>query len=144
MKKFLPPLCVFLAVLLLGADDKPKADDAKAKLQGTWVIVNLEDAGEKVPENNYKDSTLTFEGDKVTSKIKDRTELATYKIDAGQKPPHLDVTPAKGERNGKTLKLIYQLDGDTLKFASTKDGAERPQGFDDKGLSIFTLKREKK
>jgi uncharacterized protein (TIGR03067 family) len=135
-------LGVLAVGLLVAADDKK--DDVKEKLKGTWAIVAMEVGGKKAPEELIKGQTITFDADKMTHKEKDRTEPATYKIDATQKPGHLDMTPTEGPDKGKTVKMIFQLDGDTLKIAGKMKPEERPAGFDDKDAMIITLKREKK
>jgi len=104
----------------------------------------MEVGGKKAPEELIKGQTITFDADKMTHKEKDRTEPATYKIDATQKPAHLDMSPLEGPEKGKTVKMIFQLDGDTLKLAGKMKPEERPAGFDDKDAMIITLKREKK
>jgi uncharacterized protein (TIGR03067 family) len=125
-------------------DDKSKADDPKDKLKGTWTIVSMERDGQKAPEDQVKGQTLTFEGDKMTIKRDNDTKMATYKIDASQKPAHLDVTPSDGPEKDKTLKMIYQIDGDTLKVGGDKnENGERPKTFETAGM-IVTMKREKK
>ena len=140
MKKSL--LGVLVIGLMTAADDK-KPDDVKDKLKGTWTIVAMEVGGMKAPEEFLKGQTITFEGDKMTHKEKDKIEPATYKIDASKKPAELDQTPTEGSGKGKTVQLIFQLDGDTLKIGG-KMKPGRPKGFDDKDILIMTLKREKK
>ena len=140
MKKSL--LGVLVIGLALAADDK-KPDDVKEKLQGTWTMVSIEYGGMKVPDNVVKGQSITFEGDKMTQRDKDKVEPATYKIDASKKPAELDQTPTEGSGKGKTVQLIFQLDGDTLKIGG-KMKPGRPKGFDDKDILIMTLKREKK
>ncbi len=141
MKKAL--LGVALIGLLVAADEKK--DDVKDKLKGTWDIVSMEIEGKKAPEEFVKGQTLTFEGDKLIHEEKGKKEPATFKIDAAQKPAHLDMSPTEGPEKGKTVKMIFEITGDTLKIAGGK-GPEspRPKGFDDKGIMIITLKRAKK
>ena len=62
--------------LLIAADEKPKADDAKEKLKGTWTVVSMERDGQKAPEDQIKGQSLTFEGDKVTFKRGDEANFA--------------------------------------------------------------------
>jgi uncharacterized protein (TIGR03067 family) len=140
MKKAL--LGVVVVGLVLAADDKK--DDVKDKLKGTWTIVSMEVGGKKAPEELIKGQTITFDADKMTHKEKDRTDPATYKIDAAQKPGHLDMTPTEGPDKGKTVKMIFEIDGETLRIAGKMKPEERPASFDDKDAMVITLKREKK
>jgi uncharacterized protein (TIGR03067 family) len=131
--------------LLIAADEK-KPDDkvVRDKLKGTWTIVSMELNGQKVPEEQLKGQSLTFEGEKVTIKRKNDAETGTYKIDASQKPGHLDITPSDGPQKDKAMKMIYQLDGDTLKIGGAKnENDDRPKKFEMAAM-ILTLKREKK
>jgi uncharacterized protein (TIGR03067 family) len=140
MKKCL--LGVFVVGLLIAADEKPKAEDARDKLKGTWTLVAMERDGQQAPEDEVKGTSLTFEGDKLTLKQRGDTKTGTYKIDASQKPPHLDVTPDDGDK--KTMKMIYHLDGDTLKiYGDKKEDGDRPKDYEAAKM-ILTLKREKK
>lgn len=138
-------LGVLVIGLLLAADEK-KADDVKGKLKGTWDVVSMEIAGKKAPESEFKGDTLTFEGDKVTHvNSKGKKEPAAFKIDTTQKPAHLDVTPTEGPDKGMTMKMILQLEGDTLKLGMGEGPkAERPKSLDDKNIMVITLKRAKK
>jgi uncharacterized protein (TIGR03067 family) len=140
MKKAL--LGMLVVGLLVAADDKK--DDVKDKLKGTWTVVAMEEGGKKAPEEQFKGMTLTFEGDKVTFKHGNDTKMGTFKVDAGEKPGHLDITPSDGPEKGKTMKMIFMLDGDTLTIGGAKkDEGPRPKSFDDAHGKI-TLKREKK
>ncbi len=102
--------------------------------------------GKDAPADAVKDLVLTFDGDKMTfSQRADTKKPATYKLDASQKPAHLDLMPSDGPEKDMVMKMIYQIDGDTLKLAGpAKPDGDRPKGFDDKGIMLMTLKREKK
>ena len=55
----------------------------------------------------------------------------------------LDLLPPEESGRGQ-VKMIYHLDGDTLKLAAYKDAKQRrPKGFDDKDAIVITLKRVK-
>jgi len=134
-------LLVMAAGLLLAAD-KPK-DDAKGdkdQFQGSWKVVSGEHDGVTLPEEKTKELTVTFQGDKVTIRVGDKTEPEqTFKLDPARKPREIDVTPhAKG---------IYELKGDDLKIRFARgEGKPRPAGFADKtaeGEAQLVLKREK-
>jgi uncharacterized protein (TIGR03067 family) len=137
-------LGVFVIGLLLAADEK-KPEDLKDKLKGVWNVVSMEADGKKAPDEEFKGDTLTFEGDKATHEHKGKKEPATFKLDATKKPAQLDIMPTDGPEKGMTIKMILQLDGDTLKIAAGNGPtAERPKSFDDKNIMIITVKRAKK
>ncbi|MCI0464488.1 MAG: TIGR03067 domain-containing protein [Gemmataceae bacterium] len=128
---------VVLAVEILSAQggDAVKAD--KEKLKGTWVLERAEFMGKSMrPEEPMK---LTFQGDKVINQEGDRKpKELTYSINPTKKPKEMDV---KHPRNGKgevVIRVIYEIEGDTLKVGSLppekeKDGKSesiRPTSFE--------------
>jgi uncharacterized protein (TIGR03067 family) len=137
MKKAL--LGVLLLGLLVAADEK-KPDDPKTNIKGTWKFESVTDNGTKLDADQIKDWSLTFEGEKLTFKQGNDTKGGKFKVDATQKPPHLDVTPDDGK--DKTMKAIYTIDGDTIKIAVNPEG-DRPKSFDDAAI-VIVAKREKK
>ena len=50
------------------ADDKAEVEKELKKFQGTWTIESSEAGGQKVPADQLKDTTVTFDGDKHTVK----------------------------------------------------------------------------
>lgn len=120
-------------------EDK-KPEDAKEKLQGTWNAVSSVMDGKNDPESEFKGESFTFEGDKCILKKRKGNWIGSYKVDASQKPAQLDITLD----NGEMVKLIYQLDGDTLNLGE-KNGGTRPKSFEAAtDTRQLTLKREKK
>ena len=135
MKKCL--LGLLVVGLLTAADDKKPADD-KAKLQGTWAVVAMEIEGRKVPHEQVK--SFTFDGDKFTAQRKDGSGTGTFKLDATQKPPHIDLV----SDDGKVMhRMLYRLDGDMLKLNGDKKREVRPKSYEAAAV-IITLEREKK
>lgn len=143
-------LVVALSAMLLAAGD---AEKDKASLQGTWQTTSSEVDGEKQPEDDYKQYTLVFSGDKlVVNKSGDLVMKGEVKLDPSQKPGHLDFKLEENPNNpddvGKTLPGIYEVKGDELKWCfSLPDGAGRPRDFKTEAGTFHiyaTLKREKK
>ncbi len=142
MRRMRAGLC--LVVVFAGASsrgaDATKQD--REKLQGTWKVSAMSLAGKAFPSTSKDIRTRIFTGDKMV--IKDplakgeRRQEATFKLDAGKEPRHIDFTDAK---SGKTLHGIYQLEGDTLKIAYPFPAGARPTSFDGRGVFTETLKR---
>jgi uncharacterized protein (TIGR03067 family) len=136
-------LILFGAALLLAADS-PKADDKKEDkdlIQGTWVLVSGERGGKPLPDEIVKGAKMTFAGDKITIKTKDREIKGTFKLDPSKKPKAMDV-----KLDGNDGQGIYSLEGDTLKIAHGADRDPRPTEFATKentNLVLLVLKREK-
>jgi uncharacterized protein (TIGR03067 family) len=135
------------AALALAQDDAAK-EEAK-KLQGTWKVVEFSLDGKKQPADKAK-MAFVFKDDTVTFSVDgQKAAEGTFKIKPSAKPKELDIVHAEGPQKGKVDMSVYVLDGDTLKIAGyTGDISltKRPTAFpkdDEKGMDVFTLKREK-
>jgi uncharacterized protein (TIGR03067 family) len=142
-------LCLFgvVALLLVAADDKDDAKKEIDRFQGTWKLESVEVGGEAVSQDNFKDVTLTIEGNKFTTKEGEMVTHGTYKVNVSKKPKTMDATFTDGPNKGKTLLGIYELDGDTYKACFDLSGKERPTKFESKKgtmLVVEVLKRQKK
>ena len=145
-------LVTLLAVGVLLAADAPKGDAKKDQeaLQGTWRPVSSEQDG-KDQTDEAKDHTLTFEKDTFTVKKGDEVRIkGTFKVDPSKKPKTIDMTVTEGgkdEDKGKEIHGIYELDGDTLKWCTSRPGnKERPKEFSTKEGGddmLVKLKKEK-
>ena len=129
------------SLFLGGQDDAVKKEIAKFK--GTWSAVSLESPdGMKAPDEVVKELKITFSDEQAIARIKDEEKKATYKLDPTQKPPTIDWT----DERGKTLKGIYQLEGDTLKICISEKG-NRPKEFKTDAATetgLVVLRRDKK
>jgi uncharacterized protein (TIGR03067 family) len=139
MKRMLAAVCV---LALVGAD---KAEEKKGdELQGSWKVVSIaRDGGAPQPPPEAA-SFIFMPAGKVISLEGGTKKEATYTIDPTKKPKHHDVIPS----DGKTLKMVYVLDGDTLTLCGNND-PEGPRPTEvsskkDSGQWILILKREKK
>src|SRR5262249_62115477 len=135
---------VLLGVTLVSAS-VAVGGDAKAELkkfEGTWAVESAREGGKDVPADKLKGITFTFRGDKmVFGKGDKEKDEATFKIDPGKKPPHIDLMT-----KGKTLPGIYAFEGGQLKLCFGVD-AERPSKFESPAGSktvLLVLKRAKK
>jgi uncharacterized protein (TIGR03067 family) len=130
---------LFTTVLLLGAAQDAKKD--LDQLQGSWQVTSAEREGK--PLDTAKNDRLIFKGDQLTVQGKTGDE-STFMLDPAQKPAAIDITPAKGP--ARTIRGIYQIEGDTLKLCFGDPSSERPKEFTAKagtGFVLVTLKREK-
>ena len=129
------------------ADDKTEKD----KFQGAWTLVNLEENGEGKEVNKDSDHyiKLKIEGDKFLITLKRNNETrdheATFKLDTSKKPKTIDLTLMGGDQDGKEMKGLYELDGDTLKICiADPEHPDRPTEFKSKEeVRVFTFKRVK-
>ena len=102
----------------------------KTKLEGKWMLVSAEVAGEKLPEAVVKSISLTLKGDEYTVKVGEAVDKGTVRLDAAAKPKTMDITGTDGPNKGKTLLAIYELDGDTLRVCYDLAGKKRPTAFE--------------
>jgi uncharacterized protein (TIGR03067 family) len=136
-----------LSMVVLGSDSPKEYDDKTEAvgIEGTWRQTGTERNGSN--RRVVGQQILAFRRGTYTIQLSDADKIQeTYRIDPTFKPPHLDQIVATGPAQGQTFKSIYQLDGDTLRiarFSGHKGRVERPQGFNDKGLSVMIFKRVK-
>ncbi len=150
-----------------GGESAARADKAKERLDGTWVVASASWCGRDFPlTQKEKDSWVwTFAGKNFKYKRTGKgaiAEAGTYRIDQGKSPKHLDLTYTKGEVLA-TRQCIYALAGDELRVAFTmsfspgtpeqeierakRTFAIRPKSFDpgpEDLTFILVLKRQKK
>lgn len=137
-------LVVLLAVALVGCpsngktktDDKTKtgASEEKPSIIGTWEAKTPD--GDVVGFTFKKDETveLSENGEKEEGTM-------VYKLDDGKDPMHLDIIVKEGDMEMPLMKGIAKWEGGKLKFfASKKDGAPRPEKFDEKETLLFEKK----
>jgi uncharacterized protein (TIGR03067 family) len=128
------------ALLLTSLARAQATDDDQQKLQGKWTVESFQYNGN--PVEMMKEATREFKDGKysLTPKTGDAIE-GTVKLDPTKKPKTIDL-----EVNGRTLKGIYELDGDTLKMCYILSDGERPSEFaskPDTGVILILHKRAK-
>jgi uncharacterized protein (TIGR03067 family) len=116
------------------------AETDQQKLQGKWNIESFEYNGN--PVEFMKEAVREFKDARYSliPKMGDMIE-GSIKLDADKKPKEIDL-----EVNGRTLKGIYDLDGDVLKLSYSLTGGERPTEFiskADSGTTLIIHKRAK-
>jgi uncharacterized protein (TIGR03067 family) len=131
-------LVTLLCTLLLTAsggtgarpDDKAEIETELKKFQGTWTFESVAAAGKEVPAAEFKDITVTFEGDKYAVKKGDEViEAATLRLDLSKSPRAFDVTVSEGPNQGAIMLGIYEISGATLKVCFDPEGKKRPTEF---------------
>ena len=131
-----------LAVAAFAADDDAVRKE-KQSLQGKWTIVSVDRDGKEV--NMWKDGLRLFEGDKYTLTTKGGESFkGTFALDPAKVPKAIDFMPGGGQYKGKTLRGIYEIDGDMLKICFAEPDKERPTEFSSKANSGWTLAVQKK
>jgi uncharacterized protein (TIGR03067 family) len=134
--------------------DKPKTEekltDAQKeelkKLSGTFTVEVFEEDGKKKAADDLKKMKVVQKGAEWTFHLGEE-------ITQGKDTPHPDKNPKEidsyyinGPQREKTVKGIYQIDGDTIKYCWADVGKDRPKEFAtkaDSGLTLLVLKRVK-
>ncbi|MBI3839766.1 MAG: TIGR03067 domain-containing protein [Planctomycetia bacterium] len=140
MKTFFHAGLALCAVLISVLAHARAADTDQEKLQGKWTVESFE--YNATPIEMMKNATREFKDGKytLTPKVGDAIE-GTIKIDQSKKPKTIDL-----DVNGRILKGIYELEGDTLRMCYLLTDGERPTEFatkPDTGLILISHKRAK-
>ena len=116
-------------------------DDNKV-IEGTWVILEAELGGQKLPDENIKAAKLILD----EGKYRFQNDQGEYKLYPGEKIKAMDIMGREGPNKGKTFLAIYELEGDTLKICYDLAGKIRPKEFKTEAGTrqfLVTYKRDK-
>ena len=112
------------------ADDKADIEKDLKKFQGAWTFESVEVGGKVDSAADFKDMTVTFEGDQfIVKKGNEVIQVGTEKIDPSKSPKTVDVTVTEGLSKGAVMLGIYEIDGDMLKVCFDPEGKKRPTEF---------------
>jgi uncharacterized protein (TIGR03067 family) len=106
----------------------PAQDDAKA-VQGTWIPVKAELAGQAIPEAVLKTIVLKLDQEKYEVSVAGKTDQGTCTQDPTTKPKRLSIQGTDGPNAGKTFLCIYEIDGDTFRVCYDLSGMMHPADF---------------
>jgi uncharacterized protein (TIGR03067 family) len=130
-----------VAILVMPAVVIAEAGNADAQgLQGKWLVTSFEYNGAQV--DRLKSAVREFKDGKYTLTPKSGEAIeGAVSLDETKTPKTIDL-----DVNGRILKGIYLLDGDTLKLCYNLSSEERPTEFvskPDTGLIVVVHSREK-
>jgi uncharacterized protein (TIGR03067 family) len=137
-------LSAFGLALVLGAPTGKEAAKDAPTLVGEWTCIKAVGNGKEL-EDAKRVSQIRFA---FTADGKARIELegpaeGTYTTDPKKGPAELDISVGAG----KTARMIYKFEKDSLVLCFTKSGTERPTKFESHpgtGEILMTLERVKK
>jgi uncharacterized protein (TIGR03067 family) len=107
-----------------------------SELEGRWDLVQVEHDGQVTPgwksfyQHIYFDChEYEYSSGGPGGSNRGPFDFGTYRLDPDQDPKELDLIGTKAVRGENIRKGIYELDGDTLRFASAEPGQPRPAKF---------------
>src|SRR5688572_12211132 len=137
--------CVALVTFAASLRADEKADDWKG-LKGTWKVEKAVFMGNDSTAV-FGSVVLTMDEGKYTVAFGEMVDKGTIALDAAKKPKQMAIKATEGANKDKTVKAVYELDGDTLKVCYDLDGKDPPAGFESKAGTntlFVTYKRDKK
>ena len=122
---------IVVGCLLAGAGFAPdKASDWK-ELTGDWQPTKMWIDGNELPPDDVKEFLVTLAEGKYTAKRgSDVIDEGKVVIDASKSPKYMDLTATVGDNKDKVRLGIYELKGDTMKFAFAAAEKDRPTKFE--------------
>ncbi len=127
-----------------------------AKMQGTWVLTEIEVFGNRLGQDAAKSMNVTIEitGDTIVTIHGQKRSTGTLKLTPTKNLSEMEFLNMKEtDDNGKLVepklksqpKTIYKIEGDTLVIASnSKDPSLLPTAFSGADIAAITLTRVKK
>jgi uncharacterized protein (TIGR03067 family) len=117
--------------------------------KGTWRLIYRVADGKQSSAEEIKDVIGTNNGSGKFSVRRGGKLIAeaTTRLDPTKRPRTIDVHFTAGERKGKTVLGIYEIEGDTFRVCVARPGDERPAEFSARagsGRILVVYKREKK
>jgi uncharacterized protein (TIGR03067 family) len=119
-------------------DDDEAVKAERERFQGTWQLVHAETDGEAAPADRVAKTRVTIEGGTHTVRLGGDVVVhqVPFEIDPTTSPKSVvDTLP-----DGRTIRGIYQLDGDILISCTGAIDGERPAEFTTKRGSGRTLR----
>ena len=117
---------VWLGQSICLADEKADAIKAELKrFEGTWKFESMVFEGKAVPKSSFKDSRMTCEGDRFTTKGNESAE-GTFAVDPTARPKTIDIAIATKDGGSVKILGLYTLEGDTYTICSGYPGKPRP------------------
>lgn len=118
---------IFAAASCLRGEDPTKDTPL---LQGTWVATDAELGGKKFPDDAIKTMSMEFDGTQYVSRLGEKADRGSYKIDGNKSPKSIEMTSVKGPNAGKTFVGIYELKEEQLRVCLDLGGKHRPKDFE--------------
>ena len=121
------------------------ADEGNALLDGIWLPVAMEFAGQPFPEEAHRGIVLEIAGESYTVTVGKEVDKGTVKVDAAATPAAIDIVGVIGPNKGKKILGIVEVAKDTLRVCYDFSGKDRPTEFKTaEGTQHFLVTYERK
>ncbi|MEI8334269.1 MAG: TIGR03067 domain-containing protein, partial [Chloroflexota bacterium] len=121
------------------------ADDGTSLLDGIWLPVAMEFAGQPFPEEARQGIVLEIAGEAYTVTVGKEVDKGTVKVDAAATPAAIDIVGVVGPNKGKTILGIVEVEKDALRVCYDFSGKDRPTEFKTaEGTQQFLVTYERK
>ncbi len=127
-----PPLGfgLLVAAALTSLAAAPPAGQTNVRaVQGSWVPVKAELAGQPMTDDVLKTIRLKLDNGRYDVSVAGQPDRGTYTIDPSTKPKSMTIAGTDGPNHGKTFPAIYELAGGTLRICYDLSGKKRPAEF---------------
>lgn len=98
-------------------------------IQGTWIPVTGELAGQPFPQQVLSTIRLILTDDQYTAEVAGKKDVGNLVLRLDEQPRGMDILGTEGPNKGKTILAIYELSGDSLKICYDLAGKNRPSEF---------------
>lgn len=122
-------IVVVLVWAIVGCQPTVAADGGKSPLDGVWLPVAMEFAGQPFPEEARKGIVLEIAGEVYTVTVGKEVDKGTVKVDQTAAPMAIDIVGVVGPNKGKTILGIVEVEKDTLRVCYDFGGKDRPTEF---------------
>jgi uncharacterized protein (TIGR03067 family) len=121
--------------------------DDQQTLQGEWIPIKAELAGQPMPEAVLKTISLKLSKNEYEALVAGKSDKGTWTVDSATKPKSMKIVGVKGPNKGKTFLAIYELSAETLRVCYDLSGKKFPTEFKTKAgtqLYLVSYMRKKK
>lgn len=134
MKNYTLLLMLLIGLLGAGCSTSKKAASAAAQLDGTWIPIQEEIAGQTLPPAAFASQKLVLAGKTYTM-----TAESVDKGEANYSDGKLDIYGKEGVNTGKHFTAIYKLENEQLTICYNLVGDSYPTDFETKSKPMLFL-----
>jgi uncharacterized protein (TIGR03067 family) len=111
--------------------DTHGAIDVERELEGAWVPIDASVAGSQLPVNDLRVRYFVLEagGYRIIDRSNQVVDGGRYLVNEGPQPRAIDIVGSSGPNAGRTMRAIYELQGDELTVCYDLEGGERLSGM---------------